>query len=74
VIALLQRVSMAQVVMAGATVGAIEDGLLVLLGVEAGGYCGGSGSPARTPAEWRVFSDDTGKMNLSLRNVGGGLQ
>lgn len=70
---LLQRVSSARVEVAGETVGAINQGLLVLVAVE----------PQDTPASadkllhkllnYRVFSDAEGKMNLSLINVGGGL-
>jgi D-tyrosyl-tRNA(Tyr) deacylase len=72
-IALLQRVSEARVVVAGATVGAIGPGLLVLVCAE----------PADTPAHagrlvdkllrLRVFGDATGRMNRSLQDVGGGL-
>ncbi|MFS2157802.1 D-aminoacyl-tRNA deacylase [Pseudomonas sp. Pseusp122] len=71
--ALLQRVRSARVEVDGDIVGAIDQGLLVLVGVE----------PQDTPASadkllhkllnYRVFSDGDGKMNLSLRNVAGGL-
>ena len=71
--ALLQRVSQARVEGAGECVGAIAGGLLVLVGVE----------PQDTPASadkllhkllnYRVFSDAAGKMNLSLKDVAGGL-
>jgi D-aminoacyl-tRNA deacylase len=71
--AVVQRVSRAAVVIDGETVGAIERGLLVLLGV----------APADTPAEaqWladkiaglRVFNDEAGKMNLSVADVGGAV-
>ena len=71
--ALLQRVSQARVDVAGECVGAIAGGLLVLVGVE----------PQDTPASadkllhkllnYRVFSDAAGKMNLSLKDVAGGL-
>lgn len=72
-IALLQRVSMAQVVIAGVTVGAIERGLLVLLGVEAGDGKAEADRLLERLLNYRVFSDEAGKMNLSLRDVGGGL-
>lgn len=72
-IGLIQRVSSASVVVEGAGVGAIGRGLLVLVGVE----------PADTPAvadrllerllTYRVFPDETGRMNLSLADIGGGL-
>lgn len=71
--ALLQRVSQARVEVAGEVVGQIGPGLLLLLCAE----------PADTPAvaekllakvlKLRVFSDDAGKMNRSLQDVGGGL-
>ena len=72
-IALLQRVSMAQVVIDGVTVGAIERGLLVLLGVEAGDGATEADRLIERLLNYRVFNDDAGKMNLSLRDVGGGL-
>lgn len=71
--ALLQRVSQAWVDVAGVSIGAIDAGLLVLVGVE----------PQDTPASadkllhkllnYRVFNDADGKMNLSLKDVAGGL-
>lgn len=72
-IALLQRVTQAQVQVAGATVGRIGQGLLVLVCAE----------PADTEAQaiklvdkllkLRIFSDEAGKMNRSVVDVGGGL-
>ena len=72
-IALLQRVSMARVVIDGVTVGAIERGLLVLLGVEAGDSAAGADRLLERLLNYRVFNDGVGKMNLSLRDVGGSL-
>lgn len=72
-IALLQRVSAAQVVIDGVTVGAIDRGLLVLLGVEAGDTAAEADRLLERLLNYRVFNDDAGKMNLSLRDVGGGL-
>ncbi len=72
-IALLQRVSMAQVAIDGVTVGAIERGLLVLLGVEAGDTVAEADRLLERLLNYRVFNDEAGKMNLSLRDVGGGL-
>lgn len=72
-IALLQRVSMAQVVVDGVTVGAIGQGLLVLLGVEAGDTAAGADRLLDRVLNYRVFADAAGRMNLSLREVGGGL-
>ncbi|HEY5790626.1 MAG TPA: D-aminoacyl-tRNA deacylase [Gammaproteobacteria bacterium] len=72
-IALLQRVSSARVEVAGATLGAIRCGLLVLLGVERGD---GEAEAARLLERvlgYRVFADDAGRMNRSLAETGGGL-
>jgi D-tyrosyl-tRNA(Tyr) deacylase len=71
--AVIQRVSEAAVTVAGATVGAIGQGLLVLLGVEKG-----DGEPdaewlAKKIVELRIFEDEAGKMNRSVQEVGGGL-
>jgi D-tyrosyl-tRNA(Tyr) deacylase len=73
VIALVQRVRQARVEVAGAVVGAIGPGLLVLVCAE----------PADTPEmasrmldkllRLRIFSDAAGRMNLSLQDVNGGL-
>lgn len=72
-IALLQRVSQAQVMVDGERIGAIGRGLLVLLGVEKGD----DEAQARRLVErilgYRVFEDDQGKMNLSLRDIKGEL-
>ena len=72
-IGLLQRVAEASVRVDGRVVGEIGPGLLVLVCAQ----------PADTPTDaerlvdrllgYRVFSDDAGKMNRSLRDVGGGL-
>lgn len=72
-IGLLQRVQRASVEVAGQTVGAIGPGLLVLVGIQRR-----DGEPqARRLLErllgYRVFSDAGGKMNLALRDTGGGL-
>lgn len=72
-IALLQRVSGAQVAIDGVTVGAIDRGLLVLLGVEAGDTGVEADRLLERLLNYRVFNDKAGKMNLSLRDVSGGL-
>jgi D-tyrosyl-tRNA(Tyr) deacylase len=71
--ALLQRVSQARVEVAGAVVGAIEQGLLVLVGVEPHDSRASADKLLQKLLNYRVFSDAAGKMNLSLREVGGGL-
>ncbi len=72
-LALVQRVARAQVEVAGAVVGTIGPGLLVLVCAE----------PADTPAhaarlvdkllKLRVFADNAGKMNRSVQDVAGGM-
>jgi D-aminoacyl-tRNA deacylase len=70
---LLQRVSSARVDVSGATVGAIDRGLLVLVGVEPQDTRASADKLLHKLLNYRVFSDEGGKMNLSLSDVGGGL-
>ncbi|NWB97380.1 D-tyrosyl-tRNA(Tyr) deacylase [Pseudomonas gingeri] len=70
---LLQRVSGARVEVAGDVVGAIDQGLLVLLAVEPGDTQAHADKLLKKLLNYRVFSDPQGKMNLSLADVGGGL-
>lgn len=72
-IGLLQRVSTARVEIGGETVGAIGRGLLVLLCAEQGDDTASAGRLLERLLNYRVFPDALGKMNLSLRNVAGGL-
>ncbi len=72
-IGLLQRVSAADVTVDGASVGTIGCGLLVLLGVEADDTPAMADRLLERLLNYRVFADGAGKMNLSLRDVGGGL-
>lgn len=72
-IALIQRVSAARVDVAGVTVGAIGRGLLALLGVEAGDTATEAERLLQRVLDYRVFADAAGRMNLSLRDTGGGL-
>ncbi len=72
-IALLQRVSHASVVVEGTTVGAIEAGLLVLLCAEKGDSEKEADALLAKLLAYRVFSDEAGKMNRSLTDVAGGL-
>jgi D-tyrosyl-tRNA(Tyr) deacylase len=71
--AVLQRVARASVEVEGATVGAIEAGWLVLLGVAKGDADDDAARLAEKVAELRAFEDDAGKMNRSVRDVGGGV-
>ena len=72
-IGLLQRVSAARVDIGGETVGAIGRGLLVLVCAERGDDEASAGRLLERLLNYRVFSDVLGKMNLSLRDVDGGL-
>ncbi len=72
-IGLLQRVTQAKVEVAGETVGAIEQGLLVLIGIEKGDTEKQADRLLERLLGYRVFVDDQDKMNLSLSDVNGGL-
>ncbi|MEL6253616.1 MAG: D-aminoacyl-tRNA deacylase [Bacteroidota bacterium] len=71
--AVIQRVSHSKVVVEGRTTGEIEKGLLVLLGV--------THTDERADIDWlikkitnlRIFNDENGKMNLSVKDVGGDI-
>jgi len=71
--AVIQRVSRASVTVAGEVVGRIERGLVVLLGVAVGDTADDAAALAEKICELRIFSDDAGKMNRSLREEQGGL-
>lgn len=72
-IGLLQRVSGASVEVGGETVGRIGPGLLVLLGVQRGDGEAQAERLVERLLGYRVFADEQGRMNRSLRDVGGGL-
>lgn len=72
-IALLQRVSEARVESAGQTLGAIQQGLLVLLGIERDDNSSDVSKLAQRVADYRLFSDAEGKMNLSVSAIGGSV-
>jgi D-tyrosyl-tRNA(Tyr) deacylase len=71
--ALLQRVREARGEVAGEVVGSIGPGLLVLVGVEPQDTQDSVSRMLHKLLNYRVFSDGAGKMNLSLRDVAGGL-
>ncbi len=72
-IGLLQRVTQARVDVGGETVGAIGKGLMVLVCAERGDSEAQAERLLERLLAYRVFSDEAGKMNLSLRDVHGGL-
>lgn len=70
---LIQRVSYAKVEVEGAVKGSINNGLLVLLGVEDADTVEDLNWLVQKIVKMRIFSDSEGKMNLSVSDVQGGL-
>lgn len=69
--AVLQRVSRAQVSVAGEVVGRCGPGLMILVCAMQGDRDEAAAKVAAKIAKMRIFKDDQGKMNLSVRDVGG---
>ena len=69
--AILQRVTEAKVTVDGETVGEIGRGLLILLGVSEGDTEAEARMLASKAAALRIFADEAGKFNLSVKDVGG---
>lgn len=72
-IALIQRVSRAEVTVDDACIGAIGPGLLALVGVEPGDGDAQVERMCQRLLGYRVFADEAGRMNRSLADSGGGL-
>ena len=72
-IGLLQRVTQASVEVEGEQIASISQGLLVLLGVEKGDDAVKANKLINKILSYRVFEDEAGKMNLSLKDIGGEL-
>jgi D-aminoacyl-tRNA deacylase len=72
-IAVLQRVSQARVEVAGRMVGAIDQGLLVLVCAEPSDTEAQANKLLSKLLKLRIFSDAQGKMNQSVQDIGGGL-
>jgi D-tyrosyl-tRNA(Tyr) deacylase len=70
--AILQRVSEAQVHVDGARIGQVGKGLLILVCAMGGDTEAEAERLAAKIAKLRIFKDDQGKMNLSVRDIGGG--
>ena len=71
--AVIQRVTQASVEVDGCVVGAIGEGLLVLLGVAKGDGESDCRFMVEKLSGLRIFSDDAGKMNRSLADIGGSI-
>ena len=71
--AVIQRVIRAAVHVEGKTVGRIESGLLVLLGVAKGDWETDGRYLVEKIRTLRIFSDEQGKMNRSLEDIGGSV-
>jgi len=72
-IALIQRVTSAAVEVEGAEIAAIGKGVLALIGVERGDGEAEATRLAERVVAYRVFADAQGKMNRSLKDIGGEL-
>ena len=71
--AVIQRVSHASVKVDGAVTGSCERGLLILLGVAEGDCENDAGLLCKKIVNLRIFPDDAGKMNRSLKDIDGEL-
>ncbi len=72
-IALIQRVAQARVEVAGAVIGEIGAGLLVLVCAERGDSLVQADKLLAKLLKLRIFADKAGKMNRSLQDIAGGL-
>lgn len=70
-IGLIQRVSEASVSVGGETISRINQGILLLLGVERDDSHDQISKLVRKVSNYRIFSDQDGKMNLNVQQVGG---
>jgi D-tyrosyl-tRNA(Tyr) deacylase len=72
-IALIQRVTKAEVRIAGRLTGAIDTGILALIGIQRGDDAQAAERLLERILTYRIFPDAQGRMNLSLRDIQGGL-
>jgi D-tyrosyl-tRNA(Tyr) deacylase len=71
--ALLQRVTEAKVTVNGNTIASIGRGVLLFLGIEQSDTSQQAKDLCRRAINYRIFPDQQGRMNLSLKSLGGGL-
>ncbi len=71
-LAVIQRVKSASVISDGEPTGSIDKGLMLLLGVKKNDTENDALLLAEKIAKLRIFSDDNDKMNLSVKDIGGG--
>ena len=71
--ALIQRVTQASVSIDGQIFSEIEQGLVVLLGVEKGDDSAAVDKLLHKVSHYRIFADSDGKMNLDVQQIGGSL-
>ena len=69
----VQRAERACVIVDGKTVGAIKHGLMLLVGITHGDIVEDAKYCAQKVANMRIFTDENGKMNLSVKDVDGGI-
>lgn len=72
-IGLLQRVTSAKVVVENNTIGQIDQGILVLIGIQRDDTEAKADRLLERILSYRIFSDQNDKMNLSLQDIQGGL-
>ena len=70
---LIQRVSNASVSIDNQINGKIDQGVLLLLGIQKEDHQGKADQLLKKVLNYRIFADDNGKMNLSANDIGGGL-
>ena len=71
--AVIQRVSSAELIIAGHVVADIGRGAVVLVGAEKSDHATSAQRMAERILGYRIFPDSNGRMNLSLADIGGGL-